>query len=238
MNFVAGWFLLSTVFMIGTPQLLLVSGTQSGSPAAIAGFKGGDLIEDFKTSEDFIAFVNAHRGEEVTVAVLRDGERLEISVVPRRETKADEGALGVFLAESGVPRLGFFRALWTGLIEAGDIFRAMVVSFGIIIKGIILHGSIPEGVSGPVGIFAVAQEAGKLGLVHLIQLFAFISLNLAVLNLMPFPALDGGRFALILVEKLRGKPISVTAEAWINGAGFLLLLALMAVITVRDVIRL
>ena len=204
----------------------------------MAGFKSGDLIEDFKTSGEFIAFVNAHRGQEVTVSILRDSKQLNISAVPRRETKADEGALGVFLAESGVPRLGFFPALWRGLVEAGKIFRTMVVSFGTIFKSIFLHGSIPEGVSGPIGIFTVAQEAGKIGLIHLVQLFAFISLNLAVLNLMPFPALDGGRFALILVEKLRGKAISVTAEAWINGAGFLLLLALMAVITVRDIIRL
>ncbi len=85
------------------------------------------------------------------------------------------------------------------------------------------------------GIFSVAQETGKIGLIYLVQLIALISLNLAVINLIPFPALDGGRFFMILVEKIKGSPIPRKVESAINVAGFAFLILLMVALTVRDV---
>jgi regulator of sigma E protease len=88
---------------------------------------------------------------------------------------------------------------------------------------------------GPVGIFGVAQSAGKEGIIPLLYLLALISANLGVLNLIPFPALDGGRALLILIEKIKGSPVSHKIELAMNGVGFALLILLMVVVTVRDV---
>ena len=116
---------------------------------------------------------------------------------------------------------------WYTLLSLGDLLRSLVVT-----------ATLPEGVAGPVGIFSVAQETGRLGFIYLIQLLALISVNLAALNLIPFPALDGGRLAFILIERLRGTPISRKTEAWVNGIGFALLMVLIFGITVKDIARL
>ena len=88
---------------------------------------------------------------------------------------------------------------------------------------------------GPVGIFSVAQGTGQIGWVYLVQLMGIISLNLTVVNLFPFPALDGGRFFMILLEKIKGSPISRRIEAVINVVGFVFLILLMVMLTFRDV---
>jgi regulator of sigma E protease len=98
-----------------------------------------------------------------------------------------------------------------------------------------VHASIPAGVVGPVGIFGIAEETGKIGLAYLLQFLGIISINLMIVNCIPFPALDGGRFLMVIVEKIKGSPMPYKVEAWINGVGFALLLLLMAVLTVRDV---
>lgn len=94
-----------------------------------------------------------------------------------------------------------------------------------------------ENVAGPVGIVFIAVQATSLGFAYLIQLLALISINLAILNLLPFPALDGGRFLFVLLEKIVGRPISRQAQIWINGAGFAILIFLMIFVTVKDVYR-
>ena len=88
---------------------------------------------------------------------------------------------------------------------------------------------------GPVGIFFVAQQTGQIGLIYLIQLIGLISINLTVINLVPFPALDGGRLFMILIEKIKGSPVSRKVEAWANGLGFAFLIVLITLITVRDI---
>ncbi len=174
----------------------------------------------------------------VQLKVLHHNEEKMIEATPRKEVGQNEGALGVMLGEAGIARESFFAALRDGLLQSGIIFWQTILSFGDLLKTIVVQRTIPEGVSGPVGIFSIAQETGKLGLVYLVQLLALISINLCVLNLMPFPAVDGGRFFLILVEKIKGSPISLKTEAWINGLGFIFLILLIGGITVRDILKL
>jgi len=103
---------------------------------------------------------------------------------------------------------------------------------------IFVSPEVLETVSGPVGIFALASQAGSMGLVYLLQLMALISLNLAVLNFIPFPALDGGRFLFLLLEKIKGSPISPKFQRAVNTVGFAFLIVLMVIVTVRDISRL
>ena len=89
-----------------------------------------------------------------------------------------------------------------------------------LIKNLFVHASLLQGVVGPVGIFGVAEESGRIGVIYLVQLLGIISLNLAVVNLIPFPALDGGRFLMVIIEKIKGSAIPEKVETWINGLGF------------------
>lgn len=234
-NFVLGWLLVSTVLMIGTPKALVITGTETGSPAAAANIMAGDVVKNFTDSQSFIHFVNTHRGQPTEIPLLRNGKEVDVTVTPRANVGPNEGAIGVALAEGGTTREPFFRALWDGLqtsfILAGMIFQTLWQ----LIKNLFVHASLLTGVVGPIGIFGIAEETGKIGAIYLVQLIGIISLNLAVVNLIPFPALDGGRFLMVIIEKIKGSAIPEKIEAWINGLGFAFLLLLMLLLTIRDV---
>lgn len=236
MNFVIGWLLISAIYMIGTPFMVIVSGVQADSPAAAAGIQDGDMIQGFTTAAQFSEFTRANRGKEIALSVIRDGSERSFTVALREET--EQGALGVALAEAGVSREDPLTAFISGAKTTRYLTKATVVGFYDLLKNLLFRAAVPAGVMGPVGIFGIAQTAGGAGLVPLIQLLALISINLAVLNLVPFPALDGGRFIMIIIEKIKGSPIPRRAEAAVNGIGFAFLVLLMVIITVRDVARL
>ena len=235
MNFIFGWLFISVAFMIGTPQALVIGGVEAGSPAAQVGMMTGDVIKNFKDSQDFIAFVNQNKGKLTTFDVERNGKDMRLEATPRTQVGPNEGALGVSLADAGYPREPFFPALWDGLKNAVALLGLTFGAFYDLIKSLVFHGSLLAGVVGPVGIFGVAEQTGSIGLVYLLQFLGVISLNLTVVNLIPFPALDGGRFLMTLVEKVKGSPISEKAEGLINGLGFAFLILLMVLLTVRDV---
>ncbi|MBI5221069.1 MAG: site-2 protease family protein [Candidatus Liptonbacteria bacterium] len=234
-NFIAGWLLLSAVLWLGTPQLLLVGGVQPGSPAAQADLRAGDVLQGFSQAQDFIDFTGRNRGQQLTIHFQRDGEDRSVSLTPRVVTAPGEGAVGILIDEAGAPSRPFLAALKDGLIETWQITKLVVAGFATLVGSLVRHGQLAAGISGPVGIFAVAERTGGMGLIYLLQLFGLISVNLAVINLIPFPALDGGRFLFILVEKIKGSPIPYKVEAWANGIGFALLILLLVALTVRDV---
>lgn len=235
-NFLLGWLLISGVFMVGTAPTLEVYQVQQMSPAEAAGIRAGDIIRNFKTAEEFIAYTAENRGREVSIKVQRGGEFLTFKVVPATETAPGKGAVG--LVFTGIVPREPLPALEDGFYTAGRIARLTLAAFYEMVKGIVTSGVVHEGIVGPVGIFFIARESAAAGVINFIQLLAFISVNLAVMNLIPFPALDGGRFILILVEKLNGSPLPRRAEAWLNGMGFALLILFMLVVTIRDVVRL
>lgn len=237
-NFLLGWFLISAVLMIGTPRALVISQVQQNSPAAKIGLLEGDVIRNYVSADEFIKYINQNRGEQIILEVRRGGEDLNLSIVPRISVPPGEGALGIALAEVGEGRKGFFPAVASGLKQSALICRLVLTALYQLVKNLFLHGSLLQGIVGPVGIFSVAEETGHIGLIYLVQLVSLISLNLAVVNLIPFPALDGGRFFLILIEKIKGSPVSYKTETIVNSLGFAFLLFLMALLTIRDVGRL
>lgn len=235
-NFIIGWLLASGVFMVGTGPTLDVYSVQNGSPAEAAGIRAGDIVRNFKTAEEFISYTSSNRGKEVTIEVRRGAETLTFKVIPHLEMAPGEGAVGIVFA--GIVSRGPLTALKDGFYAAVHIAWLTFSSFYEMLKSLFLTGAIPEGIVGPVGIFFVAQESVKVGILNFIQLLALISINLAVLNLIPFPALDGGRFVLILTEKIKGSPIPRKVEMWLNGLGFALLVLLMIAVTFQDVANL
>ena len=217
--------------------------------AAEAGIETGDILEGFASAAEAVGFIDAHRGEEISFTLVRGNERKTITARLRED--ASQGGLGVYLAdgewfhgaqallrEAGSPPLGFFPALGEGFSQAIAVARLTVQGLGQAVLELVTRGSLVEGIVGPVGIFSFAGQAVRVGSAHLINLIGMISINLAVVNLIPFPALDGGRFLLILFEKVKGSPISRRAETFVNTVGFALLLLFMVAVTVRDVMNL
>jgi regulator of sigma E protease len=234
-NFLIGWILISLVLMVGTPKTLVITGTQSGSPAAQVGIMAGDVVKGFTTSSDFISFINAHRGAITTVSVLRNNKEIDFLVTPRLQTAPNQGAIGVELEDAGSTREAPWNALWDGLQTSVILLGMTFAAFWQLITQLFTHASLLPGVVGPVGIVGVAEETGHIGLAYLVQFLGIISINLTVVNCIPFPALDGGRFLMIIIEKIKGSPVSEKFEAWVNGVGFAMLLLLMLLLTVRDV---
>ena len=234
-NFLTGWLLLSAVLMVGTPRILVVTDVQPGSPAAEVGLTRGDIFKDFGTSQQFIDFVNQHRGEEISLNVIRGGKDLAISVTPRIHTGEHEGAVGVVLADGGVPKEGFFASLRDGFKETFVIAWLTLQAFGSLLAGLFFHAQLAAGVVGPVGIVSVAQQTGQLGFIYLLQLISLIAINLAIINLVPLPALDGGRVLFMLIEKIKGSPLSQKFEIRLILATYAFLAVLMIALTIRDV---
>jgi regulator of sigma E protease len=235
MNFILGWIFLSIVLMVGAPQALVIAGIEPGSPAAQAGIMANDIVKGYTSAQSFIDFIDSHEGTPVQVAVVRNDKEIDFTVTPRTNVTPNEGALGVELQETGEPREGFFASARDGFLDAGILLWITAQAFGQLIAQLFVHASLLPGVVGPVGIFGLAEETGKIGLVYLLQLLGIISLNLTIVNLIPFPALDGGRFVMAIIEKIKGSPLSPKIEGWINGIGFAFLLTLMVLLTVRDV---
>src|SRR3989344_4819805 len=122
MNFILGWFLMSLIFMIGTPKALFISQVLPDSPAAAVGLQPQDQIQDFSSAKEFSSFVSQNRGKEITVRVNRAGEDLSFKAVSRLN---EEAALGVGLVESGLERQPFFTAIWEGLKASGEIIAGI-----------------------------------------------------------------------------------------------------------------
>lgn len=247
MNVLLGWFLLSIIFTIGSPEHLMISEVADDSPAAAIGLKTGDVIIEAKLNEiafkdpiksdAFIGFVKDSQGQEMILSVKRGKDILDFAVTGRINPPAGQGSLGVALVEIGFPPSPPFQSIFKGLTSTFNTLRLIAFGFLNFFLKIFVSPEIIESVAGPVGIFLVASQAGSLGIIYLFQLMAIISLNLAVLNLIPFPALDGGRFLFLIIEKIKGSPISKKYEQAINAVGFVFLVVLMILVTIQDIGR-
>ncbi len=228
MNFLAGWFIFSAVFWIGSPKVLFIDQVAPGSPAAKAGLAQGDIVLGFSSAQTFIAHVAASKGQKIEFDVSRAGKDVRIVAMPRANPAPGEGALGVGLTDGGAPRKGFFTGAAYGFLAAVHMAWAVVLGLGSLVTQ-------PESVAGPIGIFTIAIGAGRIGIVYVLQLLGVISLNLAVLNLLPIPALDGGRLLFIFAEKIRGRKFGAHIEMRAHAMGFMFLLIVIVLVTFKDV---
>lgn len=231
MNFIAGALIFSTVLWVGVPPAVFISDVTDISPAARAGLMRGDIINGWTDPSAFMAYVKKHRGEPITFSVMRSGELKKVTVTPRIKAPLGEGALGIGLIGGGAMSAGFWDGLKGGFIMACGTVWSVITGLESIIYE-------PQAIVGPVGIFRVAAGAGAIGFAYVLQLLGVISLNLAVLNLLPIPALDGGRLLFIVIEKIRGKQFSPAFEARASGVSFILLIVLVMAVTAKDVVAL
>lgn len=257
MNIILAWLLLSVGFMIGLPQATDSAGDSAqvresqvnivdvlaGSPAERAGIQPGDIVlsingQPVATDSELQDGVAVAAGQETVLAIRREGGDTAVTVIPEAAATDQRATIGVSIFSSGLVRYPFFAAFWEGAKMTvwliGEIGRAFGNLFAQIFRG---H-DVSDQFAGPVGIATITGQAARLGFSYLLQFAALLSLNLAVLNILPFPALDGGRILFLVIEKIKGRPVRKEVEAIIHNAGFLLLILLVVFITYKDIIKL
>ncbi|HXF43919.1 MAG TPA: site-2 protease family protein [Candidatus Paceibacterota bacterium] len=246
MNIVLGWFILTGVFAVGAPEHLMIVDVSPGSPAETAGLESGDVIIEATIGgvvlgdpirSDIFAEKIRDADSTILLTVRRGDEIADFRLEPRENPPEGEGRLGVSLADIGFAREPLGRSIVKGFSVAAETLKLIVVGLWTFFGHLFVSPEVLDTVAGPVGIFVLGTQAGELGLVYFFQLLAFISLNLAVLNLIPFPALDGGRFLMLVFEKIRRKPVPRRVQVAVNTAGFIFLIVLMIIITWSDVSR-
>jgi regulator of sigma E protease len=254
MNFIFAWLFLSITFMSGTPQeaidpsnpnsQIMITSIEDSSPASSMGLKPGDIVEKnqiasngqiivLNDTKNFQDFIGENKGQQINLKIRRGTNELELLGTPRAQTEEGKGLLGVGLTQVETVKYSVFEAFWKGLQETGNILLMM---FDVLKN--LLAGAGGVEVSGIVGIAQVTGQVIPMGFVAVLRLVAIFSLNLALINALPFPALDGGRVLFILIEKLKGSPVSQKIEQAFHTAGFVLLMLLMVVVTYRDIIKL
>jgi len=209
-----------------------------GSEAARIGIQPGDRIlainnQKIENMEAAIELIHQSSGKPLILALERDKKSLAVTAVPRYDEKAKKGLIG-FAPKALYQRLNPLRALVAAFTQTFALV-ALILYF----LGKLLMGGLPWAeIAGPVGIAQISGQYAAQGLVTFAQFVAFFSINVAVLNLLPLPALDGGRLCFVLLEALRKKAVPIDTENRIHHVGLMLLLCLAAVITVNDLVRL
>lgn len=260
MNFVLAWFLISLALMVGAPQpvdssvnpipdsKIQVSELNKCSPAIQAGIKVGDEIlknqtdssgekVNLNTLKDVQDHINSQKGKKMDLMIKRGNQVLDIKVTPRADAPQGQGPLGISLAETAIVNYPWYQSIYKGFIATADLIVTIIVAFGGIIKSLFVGAKIGAEISGPVGIAILTGQVTALGLVYVLQFAAILSVNLGIINALPIPALDGGRILFIIIEKIKGYPVSQKTEQMFHTTFFMLLILLMVVVTFKDVTK-
>ena len=219
----------------------IVSELVKGNPAEKAGMQVGDRIvkingNKVKSSDDVSLYIQIEKkNKPITFTVKRDGKTLDIEVKPKKEKVDGNTIYRVGIISKGKTERGFIPAVKYTFTKLAALIRQMFLTF----KGLFTGGISVKQLSGPVGIYNIVGSSAKSGgLVNLLYLTALLSVNVGFLNLLPFPAFDGGRVLFLIIEKIKGSPVKPETENKIHTIGFFLLIALMIYITFNDVIKL
>lgn len=233
---------------------ILISAVSDNSPAKDAGLKSGEKIvaisdEFVKSSEELISKTKISAGKEIklTVSDSQGKDYRNILVIPRENPPEGQGPLGVSLAEIQLANLSYENSFQK--IFSGPVHSVNIVAYSGRILGMLISESIQtkklepvsQTVSGPVGITSLVNTIlteVKYPLLPYLDFVAILSLNLAVMNILPIPALDGGRLFFLLVEAIIRKRVHASVEKWIHTVGMALLLTLMLLITFSDIKKL
>lgn len=255
MNFVLGVMAFALSFSLeGIPEVtnrVQILNVVEGGPAEIAGFRAGDIVSCVGTNNVcekvsdvgmFVSYLNNNKGSEVNVELLRGEDLIRTIVIPRVDHPQDEGATGISVGVEIVQRFYSwwqmpFRGMYEGLKEATFWGVTIVKMLGeLVLK--LFGGVVPTDVAGPVGIYSLTGKVVEYGFLAVVRFMGILSINLAIMNILPLPALDGGRLWFVIYEMITRKRVNAKVERWVNTAGMLFLLGLIGLVTLVDIRRL
>ncbi len=223
-----------------SPMIVSVS---EGSPAMEAGLQAGDMIvkadrTSIHTFTDFRLYIALDQGKACDITYVREGEKFKTTVTPKLE---EDGFYRIGIIGGNLERPGVVGTIVHGWYEVGSNINLVLKSLLMMVKGQVST----QDITGPVGMFSMigdsyeeaTQYGFKIVVLTICDIILLLSANLGVMNLLPIPALDGGRLVFLVVEAIRGKPVSRDREGFVHFIGFVLLMALMALVMFNDLAR-
>lgn len=241
MNMVLGFLIFVFIFSVLPPQGSTVVGNViDGGAAYETGILAGDRIIAMKsdsfstrvrTYNDITFFMSQCADESFEITVKRGEEKMSFPITPKKDAKTGKNLMGIMFSPLGKNP---FTILYHSFFQSVFVVKIVIISFYQLITA-----SVPlSSLSGPVGIINEINTAAKINGLSVMNLAAFISINLGVVNLLPLPALDGGRILFLIIEKIRRKPLEQKHEGLIHFIGFALLMVVALLVTFSDVIKL
>ena len=260
-NVLFAWLLLSLGYMAGLPagasqnvvgqvsgQRVVVVNVLPDSPASEAGVRSGDEVREVQTSNRFLeqggdsqlvhAFLTEHQNESVVLGLVRDGEEVRFVLRAREGVVEGRKALGVQFGDIGTLKLPLHLAFVQGAATTWNITKNTAQGIGGLIGGLVRGGADLSGVAGPIGIASIGSQAVRAGYEQVVVITALISINLALINLLPIPGLDGGRLLIVAVEGITRRSVPQRVATSLMLAGFALIIVLMLLVSYQDIARL
>lgn len=262
MNLIFAWILLTGALLVGTPRALSVAeiphasnvslavgSVLPGSPAERAGIVPGDFIKTAHTKTAswkgadavaFTKFVSSDKGAPIQISIISNGVNRTVTATPVQgiaPSNPNRFILGVGISPVGILPLSFANAIKTGTAITWELTRETAVGLVSFLAHAVTFSANLSQVSGPIGIASAVGAAASSGLGNIFSLMALISINLALINLIPIPALDGGRLFFVIIEAITRRPIKPRITQLMNAVGFILIIILMVVVTAHDIFR-
>lgn len=246
MNFILAVGITTYLLTQGVPEpsgKVHVERIQEGSPAQQAELEVGDIIisiegQSVSTPKQLIEKTKEHLGTKVLLVVIRDGNEQAVDVLARKDPPQGQGAIGIAISDLETKYYSVDQApieavrinLWRG--------SEMLKGIGVLLWRVVTLQPVRDDVAGPIGIAAVTGEAVRFGWKAVLEFMSILSLNLAVINILPIPALDGGRLAFLFAEKLLGRKFRPAFEQKTHQFGMIILIFLILLISINDILRL
>lgn len=250
-NFLLAWIIFSYLFTQGVPvpqNRVIIEKVIANSPAAKSSLKPGDEIAflitpdnkkiEVKRPQEFINLTKKYAGKEITLAVKRSNQKILTKIKPRTNPPPNQGPIGIVITSFIIKKYSWWQAPFYSLVDSlkitGNIFTEMIK----VIFNFLTFKKQKIDVAGPIGIAKFTQEVVKFGQNAYLEFLALLSLNLAVINILPFPALDGGRLTMVIYEGLTKRKINKDLEKNLNFIGFAVLISLAILVSINDIINL
>lgn len=261
---IAAMFIFSAVFMMGAAipigdrdvggmsANVNIVAVSPGSPAESAGLKTGDILEKLTGGETavviekvggFVEAIEANKGKEIILTVVRGGQQIELALTPRVDHPSDQGPTGLVIERfaSVIEKYPWYVAPLKGVKFTGEMTLEAIRGIYRVVFSLVSGGGMPEGAefAGPVGITIFLTKAAGIGAGFFLYFIGSICVLLAIFNLFPIPALDGGKLLFLTIEAVRKKPVPPKAEQIITVVFFSLLIVMAIFVTVKfDIPRL
>ena len=255
MNMILAAVLLAIQSGIGSPTIVTntnrdsltnimtyVLSVASDSHAAQAGIQPYDRIVRYGAQTqpnigDVQRLTKEYADVATAIELERAGKHITLNITARANPPENQGALGIGLGETGLLKTAWWKAPWEGVKRTGEMTYVITDQFATLIWRAFHREDIGQVLTGPIGIAIYTKEATSLGISYFLEFAAMISINLAIINILPLPALDGGRVLFVLIEKIVGRRVPGRVESYAHTAGFVILIGLMIAITFKDISR-